>query len=139
MSQESNTASNKLAIIHVLAALIKNPLLFANNNYSFSIEDFPEQFHKILFGAIEYLAKNGMEKIDYIDIDQFLKGYTVQYKVFCANRGVEYIQNALAIYDPKKFDYYYQTLKKYVLRALKYSKIFLWGNAHLFSVEIGLP
>ena len=116
MSQEvNNAASNKLAIIHVLAALIKNPLLFANNNYSFSIDDFPEQFHKILFGAIEYLAKNGMEKIDYIDIDQFLKQYTVQYKVFCNNRGVEYIQNALNMYDEKKFDYYYQTLKKYSL------------------------
>jgi len=116
MSQEvNNAASNKLAIIHVLAALIKNPLLFANNNYSFSIEDFPEQFHKILFGAIEYLAKKGMEKIDYIDIDQFLKQYTVQYKVFCNNKGVEYIQNALNIYDEKKFDYYYQTLKKYSL------------------------
>ena len=112
---ENSAASNKLAIIHVLAALIKNPLLFANDNYTFSIDDFPEQFHKILFGAIEYLAKKGMEKIDYIDIDQFLKGYSVQYKVFCANKGVEYIQNALAIYDEKKFDYYYQTLKKYSL------------------------
>ena len=115
MAQENNAASNKLAIIHVLAALIKNPLLFANNNYSFSVDDFPEQFHKILFGAIEYLAKNGMEKIEYIDIDQFLKQYSVQYKVFCNNRGVEYIQNALSIYDEKKFDYYYQTLKKYSL------------------------
>lgn len=112
-------ATNKLAIIHVLAALIQNPLLFADNNYNFSIDDFPEQFHRILFGAIEHLARNGMEKIGYIDIDQFLKQYTVQYKVFCANRGVEYIQHAIEMYDPKKFDYYYQTLKKYsVLNAL---------------------
>ena len=106
-------SSNKLAVIHVLAALIKNPLLFADNNYDFSIDDFPEQFHRILFGAVEHLAKNGMETIGYIDIDQFLKQYTVQYQVFTANKGVEYIQNILAIYDPKKFDYYYHTLKKY--------------------------
>lgn len=112
---EAHSASNKLAVIHVLAALIQDPLLFSDNNYSFSINDFPEQFHKILFGAIEHLAKNGMEKIGYLDIDQFLKQYPIQYKVFSTNRGIEYIQNALTLYDPKKFDYYYQTLKKYSL------------------------
>ena len=108
-------SSNKLAIIHVLAALIHNPLLFADSNYNFSIEDFPEQFHQIIFGAIEHLAKNGMAKIDYIDIDQFLKQYTVQYEVFSNNRGIEYIQNALAIFDEAKFEYYYHTLKKHSL------------------------
>lgn len=113
--ETTNTSSNKLAVIHVLAALIQNPLLFADNKYQFSVEDFPEQFHKILYVAVEHLAQNGMEKIDYIDIDQFLKQYTVQYKVFCLNKGVEYIQNALAMYDPKKFDYYYHTLKKHSL------------------------
>lgn len=115
MENNNVVASNKLAVIHVLAALIQNPLLFTDNNYVFSIDDFPDQFHKILYGAVEHLAKNGMEKIGYIDIDQFLKQYTVQYQVFCSNRGVEYIQKALEIYDAKKFDYYYQTLKKYSL------------------------
>jgi replicative DNA helicase len=108
-------SSNKLAIIHVLAALIHNPLLFADSNYNFSIDDFPEQFHQIIFGAIEHLAKNGMAKIDYIDIDQFLKQYTVQYEVFSNNRGIEYIQNALAMFDEAKFEYYYHTLKKHSL------------------------
>lgn len=117
MNKDSNkmVSTNKLAVIHVLAALIKNPLLFVDNKYDFSIDDFPEQFHRILFGAIEHLAKNGMETIGYIDIDQFLKQYTVQYQVFTTNKGVEYIQNILAIYDEKKFDYYYHTLKKHSL------------------------
>ena len=117
MSVPTNTenfVSSKLAIIHVLASLMSRPLLFADNNYQFSIDDFPEGFHRIVFGAIEHLARNGMEKIGYIDIDQFLKQYTVQYKVFCSNRGIEYIQNALSIYDEKKFDYYYQTLTKMI-------------------------
>lgn len=108
-------ASNKLAIIQVLAALIQDPLLFADNNYSFSIEDFPEQFHQIVFGAIEHLAREGMQKIDYIDIDQFLKQYPIQYKVFCENNGITYIQNCIKLFDQKKFNYYYKTLKKYSL------------------------
>lgn len=108
-------AQNKLAIIQVLAALIQDPLLFANNNYSFSEKDFPEQFHQIVYGAIEHLALGGMKKIDYIDIDQFLKQYPIQYKVFCENNGINYIQNCIKIFDEKKFDYYYKTLKKYSL------------------------
>lgn len=108
-------AQNKLAIIQVLAALIQDPLLFADNNYKFTIEDFPEQFHQIVFGAIEHLALNGMQKIDYIDIDQFLRQYPIQYKVFVENNGVAYIQNCLKLFDKKKFDYYYSTLKKYSL------------------------
>ena len=108
-------AQNKLAIIQVLAALIQDPLLFADNNYHFTIEDFPEQFHRIVFGAIEHLAIGGMKKIDYIDIDQFLRQYPVQYKVFSENNGVAYIQNCLKVFDKGKFNYYYNTLKKYSL------------------------
>lgn len=108
-------AQNKLAIIQVLAALIQDPLLFSDNNYHFSITDFPEQFHQIVFGAIEHLALKGMQKIDYIDIDQFLRQYPLQYKVFSDNNGVAYIQNCLKLYDEKKFNYYYNTLKKYSL------------------------
>ena len=124
MGMENNNVvnSDKLAIIHVLAALIQKPYLFNDNNYKFSIEDFPEQFHKILFAAIEHLARNGMENIGYIDIDQFLKQYTMQYQVFIDNRGIEYIQNALNIYDDKKFDYYYNSLKKYSLINLLNAK-----------------
>lgn len=109
---------NKIAVMQVLAGLIKDPFLFANNKYRFDIDDFQEQFHRIVYGAVEYLARSGMEKIDYIDIDKFLQPYESQYRVFCDNRGIEYIQKILEMYDPKKFDYYYNTLKKYSLLVL---------------------
>lgn len=104
-----------MATIHVLAALIQNPLLFKDNKYSFSEEDFPERFHKILYGAIYNLAMRGMLKIDPIDIDQYLKANLTQYEVFCQNKGVEYIRRAVDLYDKEKFEYYYQALKKYSL------------------------
>jgi len=107
--------SNKIAVMHVLAGLIKNPLLFSSDEYKFDVNDFPEQFHRIVFGAVEHLAINGMEKIDYIDIDQFLKQYPVQYKVFTGNDGSGYISRILKLFDEKKFDYYYQTVKKHSL------------------------
>ena len=43
---------NKIAVMQVLAGLIKNPLLFANNKYRFDINDFQEQFHRIVYGAV---------------------------------------------------------------------------------------
>lgn len=119
MSNKTDLAvkSSPMAIIQVLAGLIKNPLLFADNKYRFDIQDFPEQFHQIVFGAIEHLAKrgDGLLKIDVIDIDNFLSKYPLQYKVFCANKGVEYITRALEQYNEKKFDFYYETLKKFSL------------------------
>ena len=112
---EVHTSSNKLAVIHVLAGLISDPLLFSDNRYRFSIDDFPEQFHRIIFGAVEHLASDGLGRIEFIDIDEFLKPYAVQYEVYCKYDGNTYIQKALELYDPKKFDYYYQTLKKHSL------------------------
>ena len=39
---------NKIAVMQVLAGLIKDPLLFASNKYRFDINDFQEQFRNIL-------------------------------------------------------------------------------------------
>ena len=112
---ETHASSNKLAVIHVLAGLIDNPLLFSESRYRFSIDDFPEQFHRIIFAAVEHLASDGLAKIEFIDVDEFLKPYAVQYDIYCKYDGNTYIQKALELYDPKKFDYYYQTLKKHSL------------------------
>jgi len=123
-NNEQHVYSNNLAIINVLAALIKNPLLFADNNYHFNIDDFPEQFHRIVYGAVDHLAHQGMQKIDYIDINEFLKQYPAQYAIFSQNNGVAYIQNCLAAFDERKFDYYYKTLKKYSLLRMFQSQGF---------------
>lgn len=107
----------KTAAMYVLAGLISNPLFYTDVSYSFDIADFPEQFHKVVFGAVDHLIKGGMTKIDYYDIDNYLKPYAVAYKIFTDNRGIEYIQKALQLYDSGKFDYSYNNLKKYSLLA----------------------
>ena len=112
--------SNKLAIIQVLAALMQNPQILQDSRTPVTIKDFPEQFHQIVFGAIEHLAAGGMKKIGYIDVDQFLKRYPIQYNVFNENDGINYIQKCLKVFDPDKFEYYYKTLKKHsLLNALQ--------------------
>ena len=107
--------SDKMAVLQVLGGLIRNPLLFINKEYKLTEEDFPEQFHKIVYSAVEHLAAGGLEKITPIEIDQWLAPYPVQYKVFCDNNGMSYVAKASASVDESGFLFYYTKLKKYSL------------------------
>ena len=104
--------ADKMAEMQVLGCLIKDPMLFSDSKYKFNIEDFSDQFHRILFGAIENIAINGAQSISYMDIDQFLKTYPTQYKVFSDNQGPDYITQMLELVDEKNRDYYYKRMKK---------------------------
>lgn len=111
-NQLTHKYADKMAEMQVLGCLVKDPMLFSDNKYKFNIEDFSDQFHRILFGAIENIAINGAQSISYIDIDQFLKAYPTQYKVFSDNQGPDYILNMLELVDEKNRDYYYKRMKK---------------------------
>lgn len=106
---------DKLATIQVLGCLIKSPLLLMDERYKLIEQDFPERFHRILFGAIENLVKSGVQDITYVNIDDYLSKYPRQYKVFTDNKGIEYIINAVDIAEPENFDYYYNNLRKFGL------------------------
>ncbi len=107
--------SDKMAVLQVLGGLSKNPMLFINKEFRFDVADFPEQFHKIVYGAIEHLASSGVEKISPIDIDQYLANFPVQYRIFTDNRGMEYIAKAMSIAEDVNFGYYYGVVKKFGL------------------------
>ena len=111
-NQLTHKYADKMAEMQVLGCLVKDPMLFSDNKYKFNIEDFSDQFHRILFGAIENIAINGAQSISYIDIDQFLKVYPAQYKVFSDNQGPDYILNMLELVDENNRDYYYKRMKK---------------------------
>ena len=115
---------DKLATIQVLGSLIKKPMLLLDERYKLIEEDFPERFHRILYGAIENLIKNGVQNITYVNIDDYLSKYARQYKIFTDNKGTEYIINAVDIAEPENFEYYYNTLRKFGLLNLLQSKGF---------------
>ena len=104
--------TDKNAEMQILACLIKNPLLFSENKYKFDVNDFGDQFHRIIFGAIDNLASGGAASITYIDIDQVLKNYPTQYKVFVDNAGADYISDMQDLVDEKNMEYYYKRMKK---------------------------
>ena len=115
---------DKMATLQVLGGLLKNPSLVKDKDYPLEVQDFTEQFHRILFGAIENMVSEGAKEIEVVNITQFLKNYPAQYKVFFDNRGDEYIIRAKMAASSGNFDYYYKLLKKYsLLNALYRSGI----------------
>ena len=104
---------NKQAIREVLGCLIQEPKLL--REYKISKSDFPEDFHKLIFAAINNLYKNGAETIDAVTIDEYLSHYETQYKTFEKNQGIEFIQDIEELANITNIKYYYDQLKKFTL------------------------
>ena len=61
------------AIIQVIGGIYKNPSFLENENYFFSEEDFTEEFHQILFGAMYNIHALGAKEITINAIEDYLK------------------------------------------------------------------
>lgn len=120
-NQEKKVYSSKMATIQVIGGLLVNPMLLGDDKFRFSVNDFPDAFHKYVFKAIVAIAMGSddgeidISRIEPIDIDRWLKNYPEWYQVYLANEGPSWVQKAMAAYDAKRFHYYYNELKKYSL------------------------
>ncbi|WP_144509871.1 DnaB-like helicase C-terminal domain-containing protein [Bacillus sp. FJAT-22090] len=105
---------DKKSIIHVLAGLMAKPELLKNTReYKITIADFPERFHKLVFGAINNLFEQGIEQITPVSIDGYLSNMPAQYLTFNDNGGLDYLYKMEEIGEPSNFDMYYNQVKKY--------------------------
>lgn len=111
--------TDKRSVFTAIGCLMQQPTLFNNiSDYQLDKDDFPEQFHKIVFAAIYNLWSEGITKIDYVMIDNYLSKYDLQYKIFIENNGIDYLQAAFSAAKPENFKYVYNKLKKLsLLRA----------------------
>lgn len=69
MKKKVNSYTNKQAIREVIGGLLQDPSLI--RKYKIVTSDFPENFHKLIFSAINNLYKNGAESIDAVAIDDY--------------------------------------------------------------------
>lgn len=107
---------DKIAIMQVLGCILKNPLLLADSSkYQLTNDDFPEQFHKIIFAVVNNLYEDGTEVINEVTIDGYLREYDIQYSIFNKNDGIEYLLKIQELAEESNFDYYYKRLKKFSL------------------------
>lgn len=104
------------AIIQVIGSVFKTPqLLDYTDKYSITDEDFPDEFHKIVFGTIYKLHILGAEKINLTNILDYLSSRPKSQAVFIKQKGEEWVTKAVENADVATFDFYYNRMKKMTL------------------------
>lgn len=103
------------AIVQVIGCIYQNPNLLDNEAYSFTEEDFTEEFHKVIFGSIYNLHHLGAKKIDPITIEDYLSQRPKKLATYKVNNGEEYLQKIEETTQLAAFDYYYKRMKKMTL------------------------
>ena len=108
------------SIVQVIGCVFKSPqLLEYTDKYVITEEDFPDEFHKIIFGTIFKLHELGAEKITLNSILDYLSTRPKYEALFIKQKGEEWITKAAENANTSSFDYYYNRMKKMtLLRAL---------------------
>lgn len=107
------------AIMQIIGCVYNTPqLLEFTDKYTIVDEDFPDEFHKIAFGAIYKIHELGAQKITLENISDFLSSRPKSAAIFKQQKGEEWLLKVAETSMPSSFDYYYGRLKKFsLLRA----------------------
>ena len=79
--------------LQVIGSLFKQPNLIdrVTDQFIFSSRDFPNDFHRIVFGAIYNLHQMGMDHIKVTDIENYLENYPTDFATYKANDGSKWL------------------------------------------------
>lgn len=107
------------SIMQVIGCVFISPQLLDNTDkYIVTEDDFPDSFHKIVFGSIYKLHELGAKKITLENIADFLSSRKKHEAVYIQNKGDEWLLKISRSCNLLSFDYYYNRLKKFsLLRA----------------------
>ena len=104
---------DKNSILQLFGSLMKRPqFLSETDRYQLSLDDFYYKFDKYIFAAIENLYRGGANKIQPIDIENYLQSNGAASIIFKQNNGIEYLQDAEYLSETQNFEFYYKRLKK---------------------------
>ena len=106
------------AIIQIIGSVYQNPQILEDEQYTFTLDDFIEEFHKVIFGSIYNLHQLGVRKISSANIEDYLESRPKKLAVYKANRGSEYLEKISENSQVAAFNYYYHRLKKMTLLRL---------------------
>jgi replicative DNA helicase len=103
------------AIMQVVGSIYLNPDLLDDERYKFNEYDFPQDFHRVMFGAIYNLHALGAKDININTIEDYLEEREQKFAIYKAYNGAEWLQKCKEIIKPATFDYYYKRVKKFTL------------------------
>ena len=97
--------------------MFKQPTLIdqAGDQYLFSERDFPNEFHRIVFGAIFNLHQMGVDHLTIKEIETYLQNYEQDYARYKVENGAEWLAEAIKNAEPDNFSYYCSRVKKMTL------------------------
>ena len=105
--------TDKNSILQIFGCLMKRPqFLSETDKYQLDLDDFYFRIDKYIFAAIENLYRGGANKIQPIDVENYLQTNDSAAIIFKQNNGIEYLQDAEYLSEPENFEYYYNRLKK---------------------------
>ena len=110
------------AIVQVIGNIYNNVSLLDFEDYHFNEDDFPEPFHKILFGTIYNLHALGAKEITLNAIEDYLNQRPTSYGIYKTHKGHEYLEQIATQVSPATFDYYYNRMKKFTLLRMYHEK-----------------
>lgn len=104
------------AALQVIGCTIQNPnLLTEDGSHFYNEEDFTNDLHKVVFGAIFNLHQMGTNHVTPQSIEDYLKNRPNSYGIYSANRGNEWVAEIARSADLDNFEYYYSRMKKMTL------------------------
>lgn len=108
-----------IAIMQVIGCVFNNPqLLEFTDKYIITDEDFPDEFHKTIFGAIYKIHGLGAKNITLENIADFFSSRPKSAAVYKNGDGEKWLTKMSENANQLSFDYYYNRLKKMsLLRA----------------------
>ena len=104
------------ATANLIGCIIKKPsLLEQDGTYFFNENDFVDEFHQILFGAIFNLYQTGAESITPKIIEDYLAPKPNSLQKYKNKDGAKWMLEAAESAELSNFPYYYDRIKKMTL------------------------
>lgn len=108
--------ADKRNILLLIGCYCNNPKLILDKKYETTHHDYPENFHKMIFGIIYNISKkNNVTKITPVEIENEASQFKNTLKLWEENKGWEYIEEALSESENKLLNIglYHDNVKKY--------------------------
>ena len=107
------------AIMQVIGCVFNTPqLLDFTDKYTITDNDFPDEFHKTVFGAIYKIHGLGAQHVGLENIADFFSSRPKSAAIYKTNNGEKWLLQVSDNANQLSFDYYYGRLKKMsLLRA----------------------
>lgn len=108
---------DKRAILILLGCYCRDMSLVLDKRTETAKNDYPEEFHKTIFGAIFNLAKKGHKTISSYEIEAEISPFNGARVIWEKNDGMRYVEEAIEQSENKVLNahYYKEEVRKYAI------------------------